>query len=154
MTIDPSSLPRPTFVPASPVIKPTQELINQVLEELKINHFTDEEGDIGAPWEGFRVYYMLRGEKNEIYTVRMFLDRPFALTDKARLLELFDQWHRQSFWPKAYTHEHEGELRVIAETHLDCETGINRELFAFQTQAWTSTCVSFAAWLAEHFPEA
>lgn len=78
MSIDPSSLPRSTFVPAAPVVKPSADLINQVLDELQVNHFTDDEGDICAPWDGFRVYFMLRGDKHEIFTVRMFLDREFA----------------------------------------------------------------------------
>ncbi|WP_436771835.1 YbjN domain-containing protein [Yinghuangia sp. YIM S09857] len=153
MSIDPSSIPRPNFVPATPVIRPTQELIKQVLTELEINHFVDDEGDIGAPWEGFRIYFMLKGESSEIYTVRMFLDREFDVTDKPRILEVLDDWHRQYFWPKAYTHVHDdGRLRIIAETQLDLEPGINRELFVFTTRAWVSTCISFSNWLAEQLP--
>jgi hypothetical protein len=152
MTIDPSSLPNSAFTPASAVIRPTQDLINQVLDELQVNHFTDEEGDIGAPWEGYRIYFMLKGEKSEIYTVRMFLDRAFEMADRPALLDAFDEWHRQYFWPKVYTHEHEGGLRVIGEAMLDCEPGINRDLFLFTTRAWISTCISFATWLNERFP--
>ncbi|MYW01495.1 YbjN domain-containing protein [Streptomyces sp. SID3343] len=153
MSIDPSSLPRSTFVPAAPVVKPSADLINQVLDELQVNHFTDEEGDICAPWEGFRVYFMLRGDKHEIFTVRMFLDREFAPGDRPRLLELLDEWHRQFFWPKVYTHEHEGALRLIGEAQLDCEPGINRELFVFTTRAWISTCISFGNWINEQYPD-
>lgn len=154
MSIDPSSIPRPNFGPVPPAaIKPTQEVIKQVLTQLEINHFVDEEGDIGAPWEGFRVYFMLKGESSEIYTVRMFLDREFDVTDKPRILEVLDDWHRQYFWPKAYTHvDDNGRLRIIAETQLDLEPGINPELFVFTTRAWISTCISFSNWLAEQLP--
>ncbi|MGC0415187.1 YbjN domain-containing protein [Embleya sp. AB8] len=151
MSIDPSSLPRSTFVPAAPVVKPSADLINQVLDELQVNHFTDDEGDICAPWDGFRVYFMLRGDKHEIFTVRMFLDRAFDPADKPRMLELLDEWHRQFFWPKVYTHEHEAQLRLIGEAQLDCEPGINRELFVFTTRAWISTCISFANWITEQY---
>ncbi|GCD94434.1 MULTISPECIES: YbjN domain-containing protein [Embleya] len=151
MSIDPSSLPRSTFVPAAPVVKPSADLINQVLDELQVNHFTDEEGDICAPWDGFRVYFMLRGDKQEIFTVRMFLDRAFDPADRPRMLELLDEWHRQFFWPKVYTHEHEEQLRLIGEAQLDCEPGINRELFVFTTRAWISTCISFANWITEQY---
>jgi hypothetical protein len=149
MTIDPSSLPTPTFVPAAPVIKPSKELIDQVLTELQVNHFTDEEGDIGAPWDGFRVYFMLRGEKQEIFTVRTFLDREFEESERPMLLDLLDEWHRQYFWPKAYTHVHEGKVRIIGESQLDCEPGINRDLFLFTTRAWISTAITFSNWLNE-----
>jgi len=153
MSIDPSSLPRSTFAPAVAAVKPTEALINQVLEELQVNHFTDEENDICAPWDGFRVYFMLRGDRREIYTVRMFLDREFAPEQRPQILELLDEWHRQYFWPKVYTHEHEGKLRLIGEAQLDCEPGINRDLFVFTTRAWISTCISFSNWLAEQLPE-
>ena len=48
--------------------------------------------------------------------------------------------------------EKSAEAANLVYVH-DCEPGINRELFVFTTRAWISTCISFAAWLNDRFPE-
>ncbi|WP_033822888.1 YbjN domain-containing protein, partial [Kitasatospora sp. MBT63] len=91
MTIEPSSIPAPAALhpplgavqgggPAGPpVVVPDQALVAEILDQMQLKHVVDEEGDLAAPWEGFRVYYMFRGEQQELFAVRAFYDRSYPL---------------------------------------------------------------------------
>ena len=117
MSIDPSSIPsfgvpQPPQQPSGeagppPVVVPNQDLVRQLLDQMELKHAMDEEGDLLAPWEGFRVYYMFRGDQKELFAVRTFYDRPHSIDSKTELLEALDEWNRETLWPKVYTHTQE-----------------------------------------------
>lgn len=84
VSIDPSSIPnfggqqpQPQAAgPAGPVV-PDQDLVKQLLEQMELKYVVDDEGDLAAPWEDFRTYFMFRGEaEQQIFSVRTFYDRP------------------------------------------------------------------------------
>lgn len=158
VTIDPSAIPnfgpqggggsQPPTPP--PVVVPNQELVKQLLEQMQLKHAVDEEGDLLAPWEGFRVYYMFRGEQQELFAVRTFYDRSYAIEQRPELLEALDEWNRETLWPKVYTHTHDdGVVRVIGESQMIIGTGVNLEYFVATTANWTQASVAFDQWLAE-----
>ncbi|MER8186623.1 YbjN domain-containing protein [Kitasatospora sp. NPDC094015] len=163
MSIDPSSIPSfgapqppqgggqgggPAGPP--PVIVPDQALVTQLLDQMQLKHVVDEEGDLTAPWEGFRVYYMFRGEQKELFAVRAFYDRPYPLEQKAEILDLIDEWNRETLWPKVYTHTHEdGVVRLIGESQMIVGTGVNLDYFVSTTANWTQASVGFEQWIVE-----
>ena len=158
MSIDPSSIPsfgqpqpqQPSGEPGPPpVVVPDQELVKQLLTQMELKYAVDEEGDLLAPWEGFRVYYMFRGEQKELFAVRAFYDRPHAIETKAELLEALDEWNRETLWPKVYTHTHDdGVVRVIGESQMVVGMGVNINYFVAMTANWTQSSVQFDQWLA------
>ena len=159
MSIDPSSIPsfgvpQPQPQPAGqdgppPVVVPDQNLVKQLLDQMELKHTTDEEGDLVAPWEGFRVYFMFRGEQKELYAVRAFYDRPHPIESKTELLEALDEWNRETLWPKVYTHTHDdGVVRVIGESQMIVGMGVNINYFIAMTANWTQSAVQFDQWLA------
>jgi hypothetical protein len=157
VSIDPSSIP--SFgVPQSPqgqpgpppVIIPDQDLVKQLLDQMELKHTVDEEGDLVAPWEGFRVYFMFRGEQQELFAVRAFYDYPHDIERKSELFEALDEWNRETLWPKVYTHTHDdGVVRVIGETQMIVGMGINLDYFVAMTANWTQAAVTFNTWIAE-----
>ncbi|MGW4895360.1 YbjN domain-containing protein [Kitasatospora sp. NPDC004240] len=163
MSIDPSSIPsfglpqggqpgggqdRPAGPP--PIIVPDQNLVIQLLDQMQLKHVVDDEGDLTAPWEGFRVYYMFRGEQKELFAVRAFYDRAYPLEDKAEILDLIDEWNRETLWPKVYTHTHEdGVVRLIGEAQMIVGTGVNLDYFVTTTANWTQAAVGFEQWIVE-----
>jgi hypothetical protein len=158
MSIDPSSIPSfgvPQPQPSGqdgppPVVVPNQELVTQLLDQMELKHAVDEEGDLLAPWEGFRVYYMFRGEQKELFAVRAFYDRPHPIEKKAELLEALDEWNRETLWPKVYTHVHDdGVVRVIGESQMIVGMGVNINYFVAMTANWTQAAVGFDQWLVE-----
>ncbi|RKE20206.1 putative sensory transduction regulator [Streptomyces sp. TLI_171] len=161
VSIDPSSIPsfglpqgggQPGGAPAGPppVIVPDQNLVTQLLDQMQLKHVVDEEGDLTAPWENFRVYYMFRGDQKELFAVRAFYDRPFPLEKKAELLDLIDEWNRETLWPKVYTHTHEdGVVRLIGESQMIVGNGVNLEYFVGTTANWTQAAVGFEQWMVE-----
>jgi hypothetical protein len=160
VSIDPSSIPsfgmppqrpgggQPNAVP--PVAVPDQELVKQLLDQMQLKHVVDEEGDLTAPWENFRVYYMFRGEQNELFAVRSFYDRPYPIEQKGEILDLIDEWNRDTLWPKVYTHTHEdGVVRLIGESQMIVGMGVNLDYFVATTANWTNAAVGFEQWMAE-----
>ncbi|WP_307067240.1 YbjN domain-containing protein [Streptomyces sp. B3I8] len=156
MSIDPSSIPNfggqepEPGPPAGPVV-PDQDLVKQLLDQMELKHLVDEEGDLVAPWEQFRTYFMFRGEDDQaVYSVRTFYDRPHKIDEKPALLEAIDDWNRRTLWPKVYSHTHDdGTVRLIGEAQMLIGTGINLEFFVSSTVSWVRAAIEFDRWLAE-----
>ncbi|MEV6407736.1 MULTISPECIES: YbjN domain-containing protein [Streptomyces] len=157
MTIDPSSIPNfggqpepQPQGPAGPVV-PDQDLVKQLLDQMELKYVVDDEGDLAAPWEEFRTYFMFRGEGDQaVYSVRTFFDRPHQIDEKPQLLEAIDDWNRRTLWPKVYTHTHDdGTVRLIGETQMLIGAGVNLEFFVSSTVSWVRASIEFDKWLVE-----
>lgn len=154
MTIDPGAIPNfgPQEPPQGPppIIKPDDNLVGDLFEQLGIKYTTDPEGDIVASWPGFRVYAMFRGEQKELFAIRAFYERAYPLEEKQELLDVIDEWNRDTLWPKVYTHTNEdGVLRLIGETQMVVPQGVNIDYFVGTTVNWVQASVGFHGWLAE-----
>ncbi|MGW2562023.1 YbjN domain-containing protein [Streptomyces sp. NPDC001514] len=163
MSIDPSSIPNfggqpqpQAQAPAGPVI-PDQDLVKQLLDQMELKYVVDDEGDLAAPWEEFRTYFMFRGEdEQQVFSVRTFYDRPHAIEDRAKVLDAIDDWNRRTLWPKVYTHTHEEEgqpasVRLIGEAQMLIGTGVSLEHFVSSTVSWVRASIEFDKWLVEQF---
>ncbi|MFC7217050.1 YbjN domain-containing protein [Streptomyces polyrhachis] len=157
MSIDPSSIPnfggQPEPQPAAPQgpVVPDQDLVKQLLEQMELKYVVDDEGDLAAPWEQFRTYFMFRGEnEQQVFSVRTFYDREHSIEDKSALLETIDDWNRRTLWPKVYTHTHDdGSVRLIGEAQMLIGTGVSLEHFVSSTVSWVRASVEFDKWLVE-----
>jgi hypothetical protein len=165
VTIDPSSIPnfggqqpnpQQPEGPAGPVV-PDQDLVKQLLDQMELKYVVDDEGDLAAPWEEFRTYFMFRGENDQqVFSVRTFYDRPHAVEDKPKILDAIDDWNRRTLWPKVYTHIHEEEegpttVRLIGEAQMLIGTGVSLEHFVSSTVSWVRASIEFDKWLVEQF---
>ncbi|MBT2451858.1 YbjN domain-containing protein [Streptomyces sp. ISL-43] len=160
MSIDPASIPNfggqqpdpQAKGPAGPVV-PDQDLVKQLLEQMELKYVVDDEGDLAAPWEDFRTYFMFRGEgEQQVFSVRTFYDRPHKIDEKAQLLESIDDWNRRTLWPKVYSHTHDdGSVRLIGEAQMLIGTGVNLEHFVSSTVSWVRASIEFDKWLVEQF---
>jgi hypothetical protein len=158
VSIDPSSIPNfggqepdpQDSGPGGPVV-PDQELVKQLLEQMELKYVVDEEGDLAAPWEEFRTYFMFRGEEEQqVFSVRTFYDRPHPIEDKLKLLESIDDWNRRTLWPKVYSHTHDdGTVRLIGEAQLLIGTGVSLEHFVSSVVSWVRASIEFDRWLVE-----
>lgn len=159
MSVDPSSIPSFGDQPKNPgaakkplgPIKPDQELVKQLLEQMKLKYVVDKEGDLVAPWENFRTYFMFRGdEQQRIFSVRTFYDRQHDIEDKPRLLETINEWNRRTLWPKVYTHTHDdGTVRLIGEIQMLIGTGVALDHYVSSTVSWIRASIEFDKWLVQ-----
>lgn len=158
VSIDPSSIPNfggQTPNPqqgsgGSPVLQPDQDLVKQLLDQMELKYVVDDDGDLAAPWEGFRVYFMFRGDNQELYAVRTFYDRSYSIESKSDMLEVIDEWNRDTLWPKVYTHTHDdGVVRLIGESQMVVTGGVNLEHFVSSTASWVQASIAFDQWLNE-----
>ncbi|MEU6488484.1 YbjN domain-containing protein [Streptomyces sp. NPDC046887] len=163
MSIDPASIPNfggqqpepeQAGGPAGPVV-PDQDLVKQLLDQMELKYVVDDEGDLAAPWEEFRTYFMFRGEdEQQVFSVRTFYDRPHPVDAKLPIMELIDDWNRRTLWPKVYTHLHEDEqggatVRLIGEAQMLIGTGVSLEHFVQSTVSWVRASIEFDKWLLE-----
>ncbi|MDB1086044.1 YbjN domain-containing protein [Streptomyces sp. ACA25] len=161
MSVDPSSIPnfggqqkpkqQPEQKQPTGPVTPNQDLVKQLLEQMKLKYVVDKEGDLAAPWEEFRTYFMFRGEEaQQIFSVRTFYDRPHNIEDKPQLLETVNDWNRRTLWPKVYTHTHDdGTVRLIGEAQMLIGTGVALEHFVSSTVSWVRASIEFDKWLVE-----
>jgi hypothetical protein len=157
VSIDPSSIPNfggqpdpgPSGNPG--VVVPDPDLVKQLLDQMELKYLVDEEGDLVAPWEEFRTYFMFRGEGDQqVFAVRTFYDRPFEVDDKAQLHEIIDDWNRRTLWPKVYTHtQDDGGVRLIGEQQLLIGLGVGLEHFVSSTVSWVRASIEFDKWVVE-----
>lgn len=159
VSVDPSSIPSFGGQPKKPAaqkkplgpIKPDQELVKQLLEQMKLKYVVDKEGDLVAPWEKFRTYFMFRGEEQQqIFSVRTFYDRQHSIEDKPQLLETINEWNRRTLWPKVYTHTHDdGTVRLIGEIQMLIGTGVALDHYVSSTVSWIRASIEFDKWLVQ-----
>lgn len=156
VSIDPSSIPsfgvpqQPAGQPGPPpLVVPNQDLVKQLLDQMELKSAVDGEGDLFAPWEGFRVYYMFRGDQQELFAVRAFYDHVHTAEEKPALLAALDEWNRETLWPKVYTHAHEDGFRVVSEQQMLVGMGVNIDYYVTMTANWTNAAVTFHQWLGE-----
>lgn len=158
MSVDPSSIPNFGGQPDGPAgkrpagpIRPDQALVQQLLDKMKLKYVVDQEGDLVAPWQEFRTYFMFRGEEQQqILSVRTFYDRPHGIDDKARLLENIDEWNRRTLWPKVYTHtQDDGTVRLIGEAQMLVGVGVSLDHFVSSVVSWVRAAMEFDRWLVE-----
>lgn len=158
VSIDPSSIPSfggqpdpKSTGPAGSVVIPDQELVKQLLGQMELKFLTDEEGDLLAPWEDFRTYFMFRGEGEQaVFAVRTFYERAYSVDDKPQLHEVIDDWNRRTLWPKIYTHTHDdGSVRLIGEAQTLIGLGVGLEHFVSSTVSWVRASIEFEKWVGE-----
>ena len=125
--------------------------MKQLLDQMELKYVVDEEGDLAAPWEEFRTYFMFRGEETrQVFAVRTFYDRAYSVDDKPQLLEVIDDWNRRTLWPKVYTHTHDdGIVRLIGEAQMLIGPGVGLEHFVSSTVSWVRASIEFDKWVVE-----
>jgi len=157
VSIDPSSIPSfggqpdPEPTDTESVVIPDQDLVKRLLDQMELKYLVDEEGDLAAPWEDFRTYFMFRGEEDQqVFAVRTFYDRPYSVDDKPQLHEVIDDWNRRTLWPKVYTHTHDdGSVRLIGEAQVLIGLGVGLEHFVSSTVSWVRASIEFDKWVVE-----
>ncbi|SEO43469.1 Putative sensory transduction regulator [Actinacidiphila rubida] len=157
VSIDPSSIPSfggqdpEQTGPTGSVVIPDQELVKQLLDQMELKYLVDEEGDLAAPWEEFRTYFMFRGEGEQaVFAVRTFYERAYSVDDKPQLHEVIDDWNRRTLWPKVYTHTHDdGSVRLIGEAQTIIGLGVSLEHFVSSTVSWVRASIEFDQWVGE-----
>lgn len=126
----PQALPPAPPGGAERVLQPlSNDLITEALTSMELKYFTDSDGDVGATWDDFIVYFFRMGEQSEILNSRVIIHRKFPVEDVLRLQTFCNDWNHDKLWPKAYVRvaEQDGrptEAQVIGEVVTDLEFGV------------------------------
>jgi hypothetical protein len=132
------------------VVQPNQDLVTLLLDQMELRNVVDEDGDVVTPWQGFRAYFMFRGDDEQFFLVRTFYDRAYSLDTKSNLLELVDEWNRETLWPKVYTHtSDDGVVRLIGESQMVVTGGVVLAQFAASVVNWVQASIEFDRWIAQ-----
>ena len=131
-------------------VRPSLELLQDILYELDVSPFVDDEGDLGCGWEGCRIYFFLAGDEQDVLRVQAILDRRYDIDDKPWLLDLADDWNRTRMFGKAYTSVgDDGRAGLCAEHVFDFAVPVDRSTLVHMVRWWISSLLRFSRWVAE-----
>ncbi|QIK83283.1 YbjN domain-containing protein [Sanguibacter sp. HDW7] len=107
----------------------TREMVQGILDAHEFHYVTDDDGDFGGNWDEHRVWFMLMGDKEEIFQVRGTWSRSVEPEHKATLLRALNEWNRERVFPKMYARVNTETdlLDVHAESSTDLEHGVTAE---------------------------
>ncbi|MDR1512980.1 MAG: YbjN domain-containing protein [Propionibacteriaceae bacterium] len=126
--------------------------IEAALKSKQWAYQVDKDGDVGGYWSGHLFYFFVTGEKNEILHIQGRWKESLDVERRLEVRQAIDEWHRDKFWPKAYTRVNDsGELQVYAELAVDFEPGVTDDLLAQTILCALVTSLRLFEHLAEHF---
>lgn len=144
------SSPTPEEVPTLP--KLSQERLKAIFDQNELKYFVDNDGDLGGMWDNSVIYFMLRGEMQEILVIQGRFHRALPLDRIDEVREFLNAWNRDKFWPKTYHRvTDDGEVVVTAEHNSDWEDGITDDQLAQTLHCAIATTHSLFAALSEEF---
>ena len=107
----------------------SREMVQHVLDAHEFHYVVDDDGDFGGTWGEHRVWFMLMGDKEEIFQVRGTWARAVDPAHKPGLLRVLNEWNRERVFPKLYARLNPSTelLDVHAESSTDLEHGVTAE---------------------------
>jgi hypothetical protein len=128
-------------------VLPSIPLLQQLLDEYGLRHAIDSDGDLVVRWEKCSVYFFFYGEHSEVLQARLYLNRRFAVDDRATLALLLDEWNRTRLFGKAYTIlPDDGMVGICAEECHDFD-GATRSQLKYVVALWIDCLLRFAEWI-------
>jgi hypothetical protein len=110
-------------------------------------------GDFAANWDHSAFFFHVAGENDEILTIRGDWYQPMPIELRAKLLLALDEWHRDTRWPKGYTHvDDEGRCWISGELSVDWENGVTDGQLHQTVVCAVSTTLSMFEHLRKRFP--
>ena len=120
---------------------------------MELKYVVDDEGDLAAPWEEFRTYFMFRGEEEQqVFSVRTFYDRPHAIDEQAAAARgdrRLEPPHAVAEGLHATPTTTASPVRLIGEAQMLIGTGVSLEHFVSSTVSWVRASIEFDKWLLE-----
>lgn len=112
--------------PSPAVVQPDRDLLEEILDELDIEHTTDTEGDLTISTAHLTIYFLFGGE-GDMFTVRALYVRQYSVDDKRMLLTALNEWNADTMWPKVYTFTQDnGLMRVVGDSQIYVGAGVTR----------------------------
>ncbi|MQY28336.1 hypothetical protein NRB56_39190 [Nocardia sp. RB56] len=150
MAADVSGENQPMPDDAKQLVRPNRDLVAELLDQMELTYGVDDEGDLVAPYEGFRIYFIFRGTQHELFAMRTYYDRVFPLESKPVLLGALDAWNRETLWPKAYTlTQEDGSVRMVTEYQLIVPNRVDLNFFVSNMTSWMEASIQFDGWIAD-----
>lgn len=125
--------------------------LRSVLDAAGIKHFTDSDGDVGAFYERFRMYFILFDDTDGYPRLRVHvtMDRTYGFDERLWLLDRLDAWHRGYYVMKPYTVVAADAVRVDADEFVFFDgVGSSPDLAAVVERCETGALL-LVQWLAD-----
>lgn len=138
-----------TVTPSPAVVQPDRDLLEEILDELDIEHTIDAEGDLAISTAHLTIFFLF-GREGDLFTVRTFYDRPHSVDDKPMLLTALNEWNADTMWPKVYTFTQDnGDIRLVGDSQVYIGAGVTREHLTTMVAHWVRFSIKFYRWLTD-----
>lgn len=137
------------------VVRPlTREAVSTVLDDWAAHYRVDDDGDVVGYWDGNLFVFLVRGGADRtLLSVRGRWARQLPLDHRAELLDVVDEWHRDTLWPKCYLREEDDELAVYTELNVPLGRGTTLAQLAEVMQCALATGCQLFDHLVEKYPD-
>ncbi len=135
--------------PSPAVVRPDRDLLEEILDELDIEHTIDTEGDLAISTAHLTIFFLF-GKEGDLFTVRTFYERNYSVDDKRMLLTALNEWNADTMWPKVYAFTQDnGTIRVVGDSQVYIGAGVTREHLTTMVAHWVRFSIKFYRWLTD-----
>jgi hypothetical protein len=113
------------------------ELIERYLDLRDLKFFRGRDGDeflllMSGEQSRLHIHLQVSGRDRNVLAIRVSPVENYPAGERARLMELVNDWNRDTHWPKAFVREtsHPGQVGVVGESTYPLKDGIHFEALA------------------------
>lgn len=135
-----------------------RSMIENYLKKKDLNFLRDRDGDfivnfsydedIGCETS---VFFMVAGDKNNIYTVQVLPDKVIPKSQWGNALMLCNTWNKERRWPKVFLNienlENDTTAKIFLQENIDLGEGIHQELLDDYTETVLVAAIEFLKWM-------
>ncbi len=129
--------------------------VKSALDRVEINYTIDDDGDLGAGWELGVIYFLIRGNQNEIFHVQGFWRAQVEANQRSEADEFCNEWNSSRLWPRTLARVGaDGLVRMETDLIMDYEDGLTDSQLDRHIMSAVSSMLGFFEALIQRFPEA
>lgn len=131
------------------------ERIRASLERLGINSDLDDEGDLYAGWDLGVLYFLIRGDKQEILFIQGYWRAQLSPAELREAVDFANEWNCSKFWPRTLARPIGDESVRLETSHvIDYEHGLTDAQLDQHIMSALHPSMGFFEALNERFPAA
>lgn len=100
-----------------------------------------EGGSLTGTWDGHRLWFLLLGDEHGLLQVRGRWSHTMPLEHHDAIVQVLNDWNRDSLWPTAHVREEDSELVIYGEISAPYEVGATEEQIAYVVRTGIQGCL-------------
>jgi hypothetical protein len=130
----------------------SKERITAHFDANDLRYGVDDDGDIGAYFDGHPFYFFVLGDQAEYLQTRARWNRRVDASELDAVLRLVNEWNTDKLWPKGYARVEGDTVGVYGEHSVDYEHGLTDDQLGLHIPCSVSTTLHLFTALDDAYP--